>query len=74
MNWNLGLNFYSTDPILFEPNELATKEFTKYIADNKYHIYVVCKRKKIFFESCELDGDFCKTTLTTWTINTTRFI
>lgn len=63
MNWNLGLNFYSTDPILFEPNELASKEFTKYIADNKYHIYVVCKRKNFFFESCELDGDFCKTTL-----------
>lgn len=33
------------------------------IKDNKYHIYVVCKREKLYFERSKVEGDFCKTTL-----------
>lgn len=63
MNWNLGLNFYSSEVLLFNPNDLAVKEVKAYIQQEKFHIYIICKRKKIFFESSEVDGDFCNTIL-----------
>lgn len=63
MKWNLGLNFYSSEVVLFNPKDLDLDETKNFIKDNKYHIYVVCKRKKVFFESSEVDGDFRKTTL-----------
>ena len=63
MKWNLGLNFYSSEVVLFNPKDLDLDETKNFIKDNKYHIYVVCKRKKLFFESSEVDGVFCKTTL-----------
>jgi hypothetical protein len=52
MDWNLGLNFYSSKAILFNPSDLETEKTTKeLIASDKYHIYLICKRKKMFFES-----------------------
>lgn len=63
MKWNLGLNFYSSELILFNPKDLGLSKTKKRIKDNKFHIYVVCKRKKIFFESCIIEGDFSKITL-----------
>jgi hypothetical protein len=65
MNWTLGLNFYSSNVILFNPSDLDNEPTTKQLIESdKYHIYLICKRKKVFFESCILDGtDFCKTTL-----------
>lgn len=55
MDWNLGLNFYSVEPIIFEPNELNSNDLKEYIKKNKYHIYILCKRKKLYFESCNVD-------------------
>jgi hypothetical protein len=65
MKWTLGLNFFSSNIILFNPSDLDTELSTKQLIEsNKYHIYLICKRKKVFFQSCVLDEtDFCKTTL-----------
>jgi hypothetical protein len=63
MKWNLGLNFYSSEVVLFNPKDLDLDETKNFIKTNKYHIYIVCKRKKVFFESSEIEGEFCKTTL-----------
>ncbi len=63
MNWNLGLNFYSGEAILFNPRDLDIENTTNLIKQNKYHIYLVCKRKKVYFDNSKLDGDFCYTTL-----------
>ncbi len=62
MKWNLGLNFYSHELLLFNPLDLNDKKVTRQIKDGKFHLYVVCKRKKVFFESSEIEGDFCKST------------
>ncbi|WP_342086158.1 hypothetical protein [Dyadobacter sp. OTU695] len=53
MKWDLGLNLYSKKSIIFEPGQLNSPEFRRVIAENKFHIYLVCKRKKIYFKSCE---------------------
>ena len=45
MKWNLGLNFYSTEVFLFNPLDANQAEFKRYIKEQKYHIYIVCKRK-----------------------------
>ena len=63
MKWNLGLNFYSSEVVLFNPKDLNLDETKNFIKENKYHIYIVCKRKKVFYECSEVTGDFCKTTL-----------
>ena len=63
MKWNLGLNFYSSEVVLFNPKDLALVETNEFIKTNKYHIYIICKRKKVFFESSEIEDEFCKTTL-----------
>jgi len=63
MKWNLGLNFYSSKIILFNPVDLENDDFKKVIESDKYHIYLICKRKKIFFETTFSDGDFNKTIL-----------
>lgn len=63
MKFQIGLNFYSTAPLLFEPSELDDKKLRDYIAQNKYHIYVVCKRKKMYYHGTEVVEKGCKTTL-----------
>ncbi|MBS1596083.1 MAG: hypothetical protein JST90_17355 [Bacteroidetes bacterium] len=63
MDWNLGLTFYSINPIIFEPSQLEDPRARKQIQDEKYHIYVVCKRKKIFFESYTLHSNYSVTQL-----------
>ena len=48
--------------MLFEPSALDREEVQEEIAKNKYHIYLVCKRKKMFFMGTESDGpDYNKT-------------
>jgi hypothetical protein len=58
MDWKLGLNFYSPTTLLFNPNDIGLKEVINTIKREKYHIYLVCKRKKLFFDRCwkDLDG------------------
>lgn len=50
MQWQLGLNFFSQKLVIFNPSDLDKEEVKKEIASDKYHIYLVCKRKKLFFE------------------------
>jgi hypothetical protein len=63
MNWSLILNFYSTEVAIFNPNDLNRKEIKNSIRDSKFHIYLVCKRKKIYFQESLIDGEFGLTTL-----------
>jgi hypothetical protein len=51
MQWQLGLNFYSSKLVTFNPSDLDKKEVEEEIENDKYHIYMICKRKKLFFES-----------------------
>jgi|GEM_PF-3185541 len=51
MHWQLGLNFYSSKLCIFNPADLDKKEVKDEIESDKYHIYMICKRKKLFFES-----------------------
>lgn len=51
MNWKLGLNFYSSRICIFNPGDLEQSEVQAEIESDKYHIYLICKRKKIHFES-----------------------
>lgn len=72
MDWRVGLNFYSSKLCIFNPSDLEQSEVQKEIESDKYHIYLICKRKKIHFESSEekegvgyttlfyLDGNFEK--------------
>jgi len=53
MNWNIGLNFYSSRLCIFNPSDLEQSEVQAEIESDKYHIYLICKRKKIHFESSE---------------------
>jgi hypothetical protein len=62
MKWNLGLNFYSTEVFLFNPLDANQAEFKRYIKEHKYHIYIVCKRKKSFFEKTVFENGFFQTT------------
>jgi hypothetical protein len=63
MDWKIGLNFFATKAILFTPNDLDNEELKKEIENDKYHIYLICKRKKIFFETSYIDGGDTKTIL-----------
>jgi hypothetical protein len=51
MYWKIGLNFYSDRVLLFNPADLEIEEVKAEIENHKYHIYIICKRKKIHFES-----------------------
>jgi hypothetical protein len=53
MNWKIGLNFYSSRLCIFNPSDLEQSEVQAEIESDKYHIYLICKRKKIHFESSE---------------------
>jgi hypothetical protein len=62
MNLQLGLKLYSEKVMLFDPSEM--NEITDIIQSDQYHIYLLCKRKKIYFESSVPAGaDFCNTVL-----------
>jgi hypothetical protein len=63
MNWNIGLNFYSSRLCIFNPSDLEQEEVQAEIESDKYHIYLICKRKKIHFESSEEKDSIGYTTL-----------
>lgn len=60
MKWDLGLNFYSENLIIFEPGQLELAEFRNNMSKENFHIYLVCKRKKLFLESCVQMDDKCE--------------
>jgi hypothetical protein len=51
MDWKFGLNFYGNIYCIFNPNDLLSTEVSNVIEKDKYHIYLLCKRKKIHFEN-----------------------
>lgn len=58
MKWNLGLNFFSNNVLLFNPSDLEKEVSLKEIIEKeKFHIYIICKRKKIFFNESSLLND-----------------
>lgn len=57
MEWQLGLNFYSSKLCIFNPADLANEQVRKEIESDKYHVYMICKRKKMFFESSRILED-----------------
>jgi hypothetical protein len=63
MNWKIGLNFYSSKLCIFNPSDLEQSEVQAEIESDKYHIYLICKRKKIHFESSEEKDGVGYTTL-----------
>jgi len=63
MKWNLGLNFNSSEVFLFNPSDAKQAEFKRFIKERKYHIYIVCKRKKSFFEKSVSENGCFQTTL-----------
>jgi hypothetical protein len=52
MNWKLGKNFYSSRVQLFNLADLDTDEVQQEIKAYGYHLYLICKRKKIHFINC----------------------
>ncbi len=52
MIWKLGLNFYTDKCAIFNPIDLDEKELSLIIEDGSYHIYMLCKRKKYYYENC----------------------
>lgn len=60
MDWQLGLNFIPSVPIIFNPLDFfekrLKKKLTSIIDSNKYHVYILCKRKKIYFQESKPDG------------------
>lgn len=63
MKWDLGLNFYSEKALLFNPIDINESENISSIEKDDYHIYVVGKKKKLFFESCVKANGYNITTL-----------
>lgn len=57
MNWQLGLNFYSSKHFLINPADLDNDQVKKEIESGKYHIYIICKRKKLHFQSSVPHGN-----------------
>lgn len=57
MEWQLGLNFYTERAVLFSPADLEKEEIKREIENNKYHIYLICKRKKIYFKEFFAKGN-----------------
>mgnify|MGYP005864534617 CR=1 FL=1 len=63
MNWKLGLNLYSSKLMLFNPSDLKKNDVKTEIENEKYHIYLICKRKKIHYEKTEIEENIGYTTL-----------
>jgi hypothetical protein len=57
LNFTLGLNMYSSNCCLFDPIDLKEKETCRLIEENKYHIYLICKRKKMHLDKWEVDDN-----------------
>jgi hypothetical protein len=53
MSWKLGLTFYSNQVFIINPLEVGSKELKDFMINHNYHIYLLCKRKKLFFVSCD---------------------
>lgn len=59
MSWKLGLTFYSNRIFVINPLVFELKELKKAMQKSNFHIYLLCKRKKLFFESCDQsEGEF----------------
>lgn len=56
MAWKLGMTMTSKDVLLFNPLKVKETEIIKFIKENSFHIYLICKRKKLYFESCDTSG------------------
>jgi hypothetical protein len=52
MTWKLGLTFYSNQIFTINPLQFKMKEFKKFMRNSNFHLYIICKRKKLFFDSC----------------------
>lgn len=63
MIWKTGLNFYSGKLCIFNPSDLTETSVQNEIESDKYHIYLICKRKKIHFDNSEEKDGFGYTTL-----------
>ena len=57
MNWNLGINFYSVVAVLFNPQDLKEPEIEAIIDGDRFHTYLIGKRKKHFFVNCATENE-----------------
>ncbi len=57
MNWNLGINFHSVDAVLFNPQDLNEEDVKAVIDGDKFHTYLIGKRKKLFFIECTTNDE-----------------
>jgi len=62
MNWKVGMNLYSSKLMLFNPSDLKKNDVKTEIEKEKYHIYLICKRKKIHYEKTEIKDNVGFTT------------
>lgn len=53
MSWKLGLTFYSNQVIAFNPLAIGSSELKNFMKNSNFHIYLLCRRKKLFFNSCD---------------------
>jgi hypothetical protein len=70
MKWTIGLDIYSDIVTIFKPKAIDDQGVIRDIEEKKYHIYLVCKRKKMYYESFDpnqmvakfytLDENHCK--------------
>lgn len=56
MSWKLGLTFYSNQIFTINPLLFEMKELKKFMRNTNFHLYLICKRKKLFFDSCSNDN------------------
>jgi hypothetical protein len=63
MKWTLGLNFYSSFVCIFNPSELEDPKVREAIQNTRCHVYLICKRKKLHFESSIEENGIGYTTL-----------
>ncbi|MES2703427.1 MAG: hypothetical protein V4649_12360 [Bacteroidota bacterium] len=57
MNWSLGINFYSVVAVLFNPQDLKEKDIEAIINGDRFHTYLIGKRKKHFFVRCATENE-----------------
>jgi hypothetical protein len=50
MDWKVGLNFYSEKGVLFDPVSLGNEHLSEVLQNAKCHVYILAKRKKIYFD------------------------
>jgi len=53
MAWKLGMTMTSDNMLLFNPLDLKEEELVNFIKEKDFHIYLICKRKKLHFERCD---------------------